>query len=740
MTTRIGSYRIGSEGIAGTFTRASPQATVTGPTSVISSSCTVTWSYSSPIGNTQYAYRVRLQSTGGSTTLFDSGTIVGAGLSYTPAFSLSDQSTYQIVVNVYDMFDVSDDALGTFTVAIAGVGTYPDAAVGSVYEIGINGQGYMLADQPGTEFVYKRTTIPLDAKRYSQGSTPFSEAIDRYSFVAWYDWRGGAGQHFRNREDSDLTSYLDSASMNGFTPGGLQMCKQTVQVGPTATYAIPLATVAGDNLYTQTGAKQLTMTTSGGATTAFTIAAATTITGLASDGTNWYACDGTGVWQGASAVDPGAAWSTIKAQVISWTSGNRLAAGYATTPSTTPNTFTTLKPDGTEDVAAGRLLLQAGTSITSITGGDGYVWFSVRNHQQGLVYAWKAGSTDAPFVAFEFPAGQYPVSLGFYLSNVFVRCAEPLVTGGVQADIYRCATTDGKLIPTLVTQIVSGTDDHSVGGWAGNALYAFFGWKNVESGVSGVGAINLSTGGWSRWLKGSTGGNVRSMVSWNGQLVWTQDSVSSVIEDATIYRTVGSLTTDTGDAGSALSKLYSEMSIECNPLPTGWTVLVEYTLDGGNSFNTTTFSFNTAGTTSLTGFIDRTSQSIGLRITMTYSGSNPVLTPVLKNVSVRFHQVGLADQELTLPINCSDRVTGLNDALIAADSGAGKGAARGRVLENLIQTRVKFQDVDWDADNPVSALWEVETVDLRSVGVYERLRNKQSQTQVAIVTLRRTFK
>jgi len=73
------------------------------------------------------------------------------------------------------------------------------------------------------------------------------------------------------------------------------------------------------------------------------------------------------------------------------------------------------------------------------------------------------------------------------------------------------------------------------------------------------------------------------------------------------------------------------------------------------------------------------------------------------------------------------------------ESVVGAGARRARTLEALAQTRVRVQDVDWPLTGVVHT-YDVIGAETRSVGVFDRSLARQSQTQVTVLTLRRSFK
>ena len=81
--------------------------------------------------------------------------------------------------------------------------------VGTIYDIAIDGTGYILAETSEGNG-YEKTTVPLMPDRLATGDTPFDQAVERYSFGSSDSWVGGQGQTFSNRNDSDSTMYLSS--------------------------------------------------------------------------------------------------------------------------------------------------------------------------------------------------------------------------------------------------------------------------------------------------------------------------------------------------------------------------------------------------------------------------------------------------------------------------------------------------------------------------------------------------
>jgi hypothetical protein len=158
VTLSLGSTALGSEGLPTTLLSNPPAVTVTAPTgTVTSTTVTVTWSYLSDIGRPHLTYRVRLL-TLEDATLYDSGFLAGAGTSHDVPYLLSGFSTYEVIVEADDGIDVGTGA-ETFFVELSDVADVPaEPLVGSVYEVGVNGVGFMLADHPEQNTRYRRQT------------------------------------------------------------------------------------------------------------------------------------------------------------------------------------------------------------------------------------------------------------------------------------------------------------------------------------------------------------------------------------------------------------------------------------------------------------------------------------------------------------------------------------------------------------------------------------------------------
>lgn len=625
----------------------------------------------------------------------------------------------------------------TVYVDLASLASIPEvSSVGRLYQVGINGTGYMLADDPRGGPGYRRQAIPLDPQRLATSDTPFSEAIERYSFASSDSWTGGSGQYYLHRPDSAGTAFYSSRGVDPFAvPGELTLLPSTVEE-IDSSYANLRVTVVGDRLFAQTGDAQVTyVDTPGGSETAVAVSGAGTITALASDGEYWYAADGSNIYRGGTSS--GGAWSTQNAKDVIYAGGRICAAVVAS--GSAPNRFTTLNDSGAEERPSGHITLPAGTTITLGGETSAHVYFGAYKGNVGSVYAFplgldSSGNQGYPFQALELPGGLVPSAVGVGGGFVWVRAYRTEGSSAGQTVILKCIPDQtGALVATTVTELDSvGTSaDHRVGGFAAHGDLVLWSWKGIASSIAGVGASDLVGGGWAKWLEAGVDGDVTSIDVWQGLPVFAVVGQGVYRQHATNYVTSGEIVTSIADGASALDKLWDEVVLVMAPLPTGGSVTVEYTLDRYGSF-TSAGSASTTGATTKTLTLAVVAKTFGTKLTLAGSGTT---TPTLVLAQTRYHPLGLRDTLVQITIDCGDQLKGLNGAPLP-DNGPGNGATRARTLQGLVQQRVKYQDIDWHMIG-VSEIYEVEACDVQASIAYEPSRSGQALRPLATLTMRK---
>lgn len=733
----IGTFEIGREGLGSTLLRDPPSVTFNAPTSVIQGdTVTVDWTYFSQLGRAQASYRVYLSS-GSLDVLFDSGDIAGTDSTFVVPFTLQPFATYLVGVIVSDGIDTNGllGQLKSFSTEAFGAPNFPDEqAVGSVYEIAINGRGYMLADHPEQGSNRRSQAVQLEPERLVTGDTPFSESINRYSFISQDDWSGGAGQKFRDKPRSDLSRYRYSQGIDPFTEPGEIRALPRLTRHIADTYVTQIATVASGSVYVLTEDTELTARDApGGTNTAFNPGLTGTIFDLASDGDNWYATNGSAIRRNTSPAAPAGDWSTVSVTEIEWI-GDRLAGidGFAATQN-----FTTFDSAGAEEVAGGRFLFPD-AELKGITAGDGFVWFGVNRSDSATVHAWQVDSPDSEFIALTLPFGEVVAGLFFYLGNVMLGT----VTSGAGAGdgvlkFYRCVPAEGRLTPEFITQTAPQLETRAH--FAGHDRFVAFGWPGMidVAGYSGIGVFDLETGGFARWFSSdNVNGRIQAVVTWDHEFGFTirEDGFyglsTSVLYGQPAAAELPLVRGSVSDLGSNIVKSIDQLLVSTEPLLDDSSVDIALSTDSGESFND-------IGTQSGAG-------STGIQLDTTLAGNdmsyelllNPstdrTKTPVVRHVGIKAHPFGLFDRVLQLTVNCGEKMKGVFGQPLV-----GPGLAGARELAALAGQNVQLQDVDWPITQQTE-IWQVVAAEVQSAGVPDPVKGRRAEAgTTCVITLRK---
>ncbi|MBA3403981.1 MAG: hypothetical protein H0U13_04710, partial [Gemmatimonadaceae bacterium] len=549
----------------------------------------------------------------------------------------------------------------------------------------------MLADHPEQQYRYQRQTVQLNPERLATGNTPFSESIERYTFIPHDNWTGGAGQLYLDRPESDPSRYYYSEWINPFELGELT-CLPIPEQHVATTYvngtvSCQSAVVAGSAVYVQTGNSQLThQATNVGAETAFSTGLAGTIRDLATDGTYWYATDGATIRRNNAAANPAADWSPADVTEIEWV-GDRLAGidNVAASPE-----FVDFSSAGVETVR----FTFPGATLRGICGGDGYVWWGVNRGDTGVINTWQLDAVAGSTIALTLPAGETVDNLFFYLGNVFLTSR----TDDLRIKLYRCVPSEGRLTPQFIVETEAFGQNYPVQ-FAGLDRFVAFSWGSMHrSPESGIGVIDLESGGYARW-QGAAGANglfgwpVSAVVKWQGDFGFVVSTATGTVggfygSDATPVLNPGFLETSVSDLATNVTKILDSVSLTTKPL--NGTVQMFYSKDTNGSFvSLGTLSGAAATSASLSAAVS--GSSFGFKMLMTPTGS---VGPTVKLLSAKSHTLGLVDQVVVIPVDCTDERSGLN-GMLTPDSRRGRGREIARTVESLCGSNVYFQDVDW---------------------------------------------
>ena len=630
------------------------------------------------------------------------------------------------------------------------------STVGTVYDIAIDGTGYILAETAEGEG-YEKTTIPLIPDRLATGDTPFDQAVERYSFGSGDAWVGGQGQTFLNRQDSDSTMFLSSEGLDPFSePGSISLLPSTPQIIAQSGSHTPHMVVAGFTLYYQSADNVITPYTnaaspSAGSTITLThSAAAANIEDLTTDGQFFYAACGTqGILRENAAAEGAedAQWNAAVAKTIDYAAG-RICAGVIANSSTTPNRFTSFSIGGgsdvgTEERSGGHLTLGQGWTVGGFTEANGHIYFYAHKNNRGMVYAWplgldSSGNTQYPFVAWDLPPGLAPRETFAAGGSVFVRAYRYGTSFNGQTIIYRCVPDPqtGALTPFLITELAEKDTiyNHSVGKFTARNNQVFWGWTRMTSGnKTGLGCYDLETGGFAKFFESDEGvaGDVVGADIWDGRVVYSVAGDGVKMESTTAFLTAGTLVGSRIDGGSALAKGWDEIVVLTPPIAAGCSVTPHVSIDEGATY-TALASLDTVGGTSQSTRLSSSSRSLQYKVVFVGSGT---ATTTLNFVQVKYHAIGLRDTVVSIVVDCGDSVRGLNGHPLP-ENAPGAGTLRARTLAALTQRRVNYQDIDWPITK-AAEVYEVLQVQTRALGVYDRSQALKRHRLLATVVLRK---
>ena len=736
----IATKRIGANTPAGRVLQAPPVVVITSPAAgaTITSPFTATWTFSSPGGRTHAASQAKLTDPSGS-IIFAAGYTTLT--SWVSTALLPQAATLLLTVEVTDSFGVTGtSSITVYTASVTAAVAPVNRDVGTIYEVAINGRGLMLADTPDTKHEHKVQLAGLQPQRFATSSTPFSEAIDRYTFVSMKDFSGGAGQTYLNRDSSIPTAFYKSEGVNVFTPGEVSMLP-SCSLSAASAVADGRLVSANGTLYWSSATAVVSYFDVSFVVQTFTLPAA--VQAFVSDGNFWYASTPSGIYRNNTPAVP-AVWSTLAdCKVLAWTGGRLCAARPSASLLT--DRFTTIGPAGTEEVAGGRLTLPLGWQITDITGSGGFTYFTAMSATKGALYVWQTGSTNAPAVAFEFPTGQRPVACLSYLGQVMVRCSVALQSGNSGAIIYR--------MPIEATGAVSAVRVVDIGlkgtpGIKGPGIFfaldnlVLFSWPQMtEAGNPGFGAIDLAGGGYSTWVYAPvvSAASITSAAQFGGFVYFflAGTGVETFLpggDDVSAVHT-GWIQTSVCDMNTSIPKVLDTLNLSVNQFSTslqGVTVAVSY--NSGLSTIPTSLAL-LSGVNSVTVPWGVQTRSFALRFNLTFT-SYLETKPKFEGATVKLHPIGIADEIVVLPVLCADNAADVQGRDLK-ENGVRAGSKTASWLRSLMQTRVALQDVDWPTSGIVN-LYEVVGVETSSVGKRVAKTNQHERTWVVTLTLRRS--
>lgn len=401
------------------------------------------------------------------------------------------------------------------------------------FDVSINGRGYMLDLQDGSD-AFSRRSIPLLRNQANTGDQ-FGEASlnpEELWRRSQDSWDHGAGQVHLDREESDRRRFRSSKGVNVWERWKLSLLPDVDSKRASTATSLHLQPV-GDNLYLVDGAALLRTTSLTGTPSWTTVTGTPNApTSITSDGFNVYTSHGaSGVYLTTRGAGSTASYVTGTVALVGYVKGRLMAANGSSIFNITASgalptaLFTQPNSDFTWiGFAEGQAALYAG----GFSGDKSLIYrIAIKTDGTGL---------DVPIIAGELPDGEILRSIGSYLGFVLL---------GTDKGVRFCATdqqgnlTIGALIRT----------PQPVRCFEGQDRFVWFGWSNYDGTSTGLGRLDLSTfiapltPAYASDLMATGQGAVTSVVTFGDRRVFTVAGLGVFNESTSL---VGSGTLDTG--------------------------------------------------------------------------------------------------------------------------------------------------------------------------------------------------
>ena len=521
-------------------------------------------------------------------------------------------------------------------------GTGATELVPFVFPVAINGRPYLIDTKSG-EFGRQFDARVRDS--VDQSAEPGESAINPQGLWrrSQSSWHYGAGQEYADTADAEAYRFYTSKGVNVWDRGKLSLLPDTTQSYATSNSNLYMAT-ASDRIYGTDG-QSVKYTTDWSTFTTVTSTAASNLYSIASDGYNVFFSYANGdIDQTSAGTSAASAYITgIEAGKIDYVRGRLMVAGQGTDKHKIWN-ITTAPGSSANNPSALYTHPNTNFNWVGFAGGQNHIYCAGYSGNKSLIYKTtiKADGTalDIPTVAGELPQGEIVASIDAYLGFILI---------GLETGLRFCSADDnGNLI--IGPLINTGT---SVKCFAPIGQYVYFGWTNYDSTSTGIGRLDIANQvatnqpAYASDLMVTGQGTVVDLHEFDDKPVFTVGGLGAYRQHSTNLVSSGTLETGVFRWGVPDAKFVPKWDIRTEPL--AGTVAVAVASDTG--------AYQTIGTQSTANSLDSTFDGletkvfeVGARLTLTRSGTDSSLGPVVTRWLGRAYAAPLRSQIFSVPV------------------------------------------------------------------------------------------
>jgi hypothetical protein len=400
------------------------------------------------------------------------------------------------------------------------------------FPVALNGRPYMLdLGLEDRDLRFSQQTVQVLRAQADTGAQTGEQSINPEGL--WRrtqdSWHRGAGQTYRDRDQSDVARFRSSKGIDPWTKWALTLLPDTTAALASSATNLPLA-VAGSHLYVGDG-QVLRRTTDLAGWTAVSGTPASSVAALASHGATVYAAYGSnGLWSTPRGGGSATQYTTQACTLVRYVLGRLIVANGPTVWNFTAS-----------GAAPAALLDHPNADWTWVdaAAGPAHIYLAGFSGDKSLIYrtSIKADGTalDAPVVAGPLPDGEIVRSIQGYLGFLLVGTDRGLRVAQIEGD---GSLTFGARIPTGRAVLCFEPQDR----------FVWYGLSNYDSSSSGLGRLDLSEStaplvpAYASDLMAAAQGDVPAVVTFNGERVFTVKG-SGVWRQSTSLVPSGTLTT-----------------------------------------------------------------------------------------------------------------------------------------------------------------------------------------------------
>lgn len=534
----------------------------------------------------------------------------------------------------------------------------------SIFDIAVGGEPYYLA--ASNKYPYVRETATYKRTQLDTTQAPGEQTFEGWWLRSQSSWHLGANiKYLEPLQGQDVIyRFKKSVGIDPWTPGQISLLPDVTKVLTTANSTNIIGGIDSNNvsMVMVSDGNLLKRIDSSGTVTSVTWGGSGTILSLTQDGTNYYAADDTGIYQGTLTGGAGTkiyTYSSTTSVIIGWVK-QRLVAGigqslYELIPAGTSYPYNLpATPNYTQKRSTWKW-----TAITEGPTGiyaSGYAGitssiFKLTLNDQGVVPT----LTNAVSAA-DFPDDEHVISLGIYLGKfVLIGTNKGIRVGNIDSSVYG----GGYITYGPLTYEQPGTAH--INGFAFRDRFAYATVTEDIDGSSGLIRIDLSQQlsdgkfAWTYDLNSGVTGNCDGIafIGETGRAAFIVDGQGVYFQHATNKVASGYLDTGAIRYNTMEKKHFKLVKIRTLSPLTG-SISISTINKAGTVASIISVGSDSVADQDFSTNLNSAQEQLAFRFTLNRNASNSTISPVMVGYQVKSLPANKRTRSLNIPLMCYD--------------------------------------------------------------------------------------